>query len=443
MRVGGENWLQAQYSVLGSMLICQEVVPRVMAETSERDFNGSCLTVYEAIRRIFDGGRAVDPVSVNAELGGEYHQFLAQLMEVTPTAANIGQYIGICREQSRVLAIGSIGDRLAAASTLAETQGLIEEATKLLATETGRRAVNMSDSLRKFMDKPNVKPNYLSWPLRDFDGRVYAGAGDFIILGAEPSVGKTALALQCAWHWARHRKVGFFSFETSPEKLFDRLMAMVMGIPLSAIKNNAIANNEWERVCLAAEDITARNLDLVPAAGMKTADIRASILENGYELVIVDYLQLITTKGSSRYEQVTNISIDLHNMAQSLGVTILALSQLSRSDEDRAPKNSDLRESGQLEQDADVIIMLKLENQAQPAGPRKLFVTKNKEGELFMTILDFDGKHQRFTKASRTGEVMGKMRADGKRAREKNRMEAQGMAQLSMLPPDTRVPFEE
>ncbi len=443
MRVSGENWLQSQYSVLGSMMLAPEMVPMVLTETSEQDFSGPCLTVYETVRKLFDAGQAVDIVSVNAALGGQYQQFLIQLMEITPSAANIAQYIRLCKEQSRMLAIGTIGDQLASATTLDETQALLEQANKLLAVQSRRKVASMADSLRVFMDKPNVKTSYLSWPLRDFDERIYSGSGDFIILGAEPSVGKTAFALQCAWHWARTKKVGFFSFETSPEKLFDRLMAMVVGIPLSAIKNNAIAHNEWDRVCQAVGEITERKLDLISAAGMKTADIRASILESGYELVIIDYLQLITTKGASRYEQVTNISIDLHNMAQSMGVTIMALSQLSRSDEDRAPKNSDLRESGQLEQDADVIIMLKLENQSKPSGPRKLFVTKNKEGELFMTILEFDGKHQRFSKASRTSEVVSKMQADGKRARAKNRMAAQDMAQLSILPSNTAVPFEE
>jgi replicative DNA helicase len=175
---------------------------------------------------------------------------------------------------------------------------------------------------------------------------------------------------------------------------------------------------------------------------MTTADIRAKIQERGYQVVVIDYLQLMRAKGGSRYEQVTNISLDLHTIAQTLGVTVVALSQLSRSADDHTPKNSDLRESGQLEQDADVIMMMKLEKQTEPSGPRKLFVTKNKEGELFMTQLSFIGKYQTFFKASRTGEVVSKMQADGKRARNQNKAIAMA-EQMSILPQGTAVPFEE
>jgi replicative DNA helicase len=193
---------------------------------------------------------------------------------------------------------------------------------------------------------------------------------------------------------------------------------------------------------MAANEISESKLELIPAAGMTTADIRAKIIEGGYKLVVIDYLQLISSGGSSRYEKVTSISIDLHTMAQSLGVTVVALSQLSRSDDDHQPRNSDLRESGQLEQDADVIIMLKLEKQADPSGNRKVFVTKNKEGELFMSMMAFDGKHQTFSKAPRTGETIDKYVNDGKKSRRLNKQTAQAaQEQMTILPDNTPVPF--
>ena len=152
-------------------------------------------------------------------------------------------------------------------------------------------------------------------------------------------------------------------------------------------------------------------------------------------------MQLLTTTGANRTEQVTNISLALHRMAQDMRVTIVALSQLKRKGDDSTPESSDLRESGQLEQDADIIMMLKLENKDQPDGPRQLYITKNKEGTCPMILLAFDGKHQTFTKAQRTGDVVGKFVADGKKAKRNRREEAKIDNQMTMLPEDYKVPF--
>jgi replicative DNA helicase len=275
---------------------------------------------------------------------------------------------------------------------------------------------------------------------------LYIGPGKFIVLGAEPSVGKTAFALQCAWLWAASQKVGFFSFETDPETLFDRLVSSFVGIHMQDIKTNRISRKEWDLICQASEAIIKRKLDLISAAGMTPSDIRAKIMEAGYKVIIVDYLQIVRAKGGSRYEQVTNISIDLHTIAQSMGVTVLALAQLSRTEEERAPRNSDLRESGQIEQDADVIMMLQLEKRSRPTGPRKLYVTKNKEGELFQTILTFDGRYQRFAKGGMLDSAVSE--AAAQKQRFKGPISAPVTpgpipGQFEMLPDGTDVPFKD
>ena len=441
VKISPEEWLQAQYSVIGSALIDSRVVPKIISETSEQDFSGPCLAVYQAIRQVFMSGGAVDPVSVAAVVGSEYRDFMLQVMEITPTAAHIDRYIPICKEQARILSVREIADQLLHEEDSQKVRGLLEQASGVMAEQQGRKRHNMSDALRSFMDRHSGEVKYLSWPFKEFTERIFSEAGDFIILGAEPSVGKTALALQCAWHWAKTMKVGFFSFETSSEKLFDRLMASLVGLDMKDIKNNTLSDHDWQRVCGASTKIINRKLDLIQAAGMSAADIRSRILEGGYQMVVIDYLQLISAKGGSRYEQVTSISIDLHNMAQSLGVTVLALSQLSRSDDDRKPRNSDLRESGQLEQDADVILMLKLKNQRSPSGPRELYVTKNKEGELFMMMLAFDGKHQQFVKARLDGTPLPGKQQPVPTATPQEVGTAFG--QMTVLPETTSVPFTE
>jgi len=160
----------------------------------------------------------------------------------------------------------------------------------------------------------------------------------------------------------------------------------------------------------------------------------------GYQIIIIDYLQLLQGTGANRTEQVTGISLALHTLAQSMGVTVVALSQLKRKNDDDSPDMSDLRESGQIEQDADVIMILKLEKKNNPEGPRELYIAKNKEGTCPKIVLDFDGKYQRFTKAQHTGDVVRKYSYAGKQAQRKNRA-ADGPDQMSILPGDYKVPF--
>lgn len=440
MRIGSENWLEAQNSVLGAALIEPKVVPRVLAVLREDDFSGACRTVFQAMREVFDSGFPVDPVSVAAKLGAEYKPLLVDLMQITPTAANVEHYITLCREQSRVLACREIGRQLTESESSESVRQLVEQASGLLASAQASRTLNMSESLRRFFDQER---KYISWFVKDLDAYLYVSPGKFIVLGAEPSVGKTAFALSCAWHWAGFGKVGFFSFETDADTLFDRLVSMYVGIPMSNIKTNRLTQREWDLVCRATTEITSRKLELISAAGMTVSDIRAKIMEAGYKMIVVDYLQIVNSRGSSRYEQVTRTSLELHTLAQSMGVTVLALAQLSRTEEERAPRNSDLRESGQIEQDADVIMMLQLEKRARPTGPRKLYVTKNKEGELFQTLLTFDGRYQRFAKGGPLDSAVAEAKDMKQKFKGPPVTPGPIPGQFDMMPPETDVPFRD
>ena len=443
MRITSDDWLQAQNSVLGAALIDTEAAARVMTETNETDYSGACRTVFAAMKEVYTSGKPVDPVVVGSLLDQYYRGFLVELMEITPTCAHLDEYIGICREQARVLNLREIGKQLAEVTDSQQAVSLLEEAGNCLVSRQRYKSFTMNESLRAFWEGLFEKPSFLSWPFQGFGDHLRVKPGRFVLIGAEPSVGKTAFSLQCAWHWAQQHKVGFFSLETDKQTFTERLLAHLMQIPLSSIMERKLTEIEMNKLACGIGEIAEGKLEFVSASGMTTADIRAKIQERGYEIVIIDYLQLMRAKGGSRYEQVTSISLDLHTIAQSLGVTVVALSQLSRSTDDHTPRNSDLRESGQLEQDADVIMMMKLAKQTEPAGPRNLFVTKNKEGELFMTQLNFVGKFQTFHKAARTGEVVSKMQADGKKAQTRNRMaaKAEQMEQMELLPLDTPVPF--
>lgn len=436
-----EKWLDAQYSVLGSVLISPEVTPKVMSGTSEQDYSGTCRTVFLAIKKLFLSGAAIDPVSVSGALGPNYRDFLVQLMQITPTAANIDAYITLCREQSRVAAVRELAQKMAVADTSEKLRPLLEKASGLMADKPNLKITTMADALASFMQRHTQKPEYLTWPVPELNDQIYGELGDFFIIAGSPSTGKSAWALQCAWHWAKQYKVGFFSLETSSEKLFDRQMAAAAQINMEVIKRNVLSQAEWDKVCGMNPEITARNLELIPAAGMTPADVRAVTMMRGYQIIFIDYLQLLAASGDNRTAQVTSISIALHTLAQSMGVTVVALSQLARKKEG-APSMSDLRESGQIEQDADMVMILSLEKKDDPSGNRILHVAKNKEGICPKVMLAFDGKHQTFSKANRSGDVLGQMVADGKKAKRKAHQQADPN-QMQILPENTSVPFDK
>lgn len=444
MALTSEEWLDAQHGVLGSALIESSLVPKVVAETMESDYSGTCRTVYKTIRKLFLSGAEVDAISIAGALGPDYRQFLVQLMEITPTAAHIDSYIRLCREQSRVAAIQDIAHQLVDSDSPDQMRRLLEQASGLMVDRPSVKIVTMSDALQSFMDRHTKDVSYLTWPIRELNDRLYAELGDLIIMGGYPSTGKSALALQCAWHWARDYKVGFFSLETSSEKLFDRQMASVAQLSMGDIKRNSIDSAGWDKLCAMTTDITHRNLELIPAAGMTPADVRAVTMQRGYQIIFVDYLQLLQGPGENRTAQVTSISIALHTMAQSMGVTVVALSQLARQGQQGGrPDMSALRESGQIEQDADIVMILSLEDKEDRAGNRVLDISKNKEGTCPNILLAFDGEHQTFSKAS--GSNGNKYAGFKKRAPKRTPVlsEQQIMVQeeFPLLPNEQPVPF--
>lgn len=440
MAVNREDWLQAQCSVLGSILIEPTLVPKVMSETTARDYSGPCLTVYKAIRKLFLSGGAIDVVSVAGALGPDYREYLMQLMDVTPTAANLDHYIALCREQSRVTAVHDLAQKMTETDTSEKLRKLLEEASSLMVDRPSLKITTMDNALRSFMDRHTQQANYLTWPVRELNDRIYAELGDLIIFGGYPSTGKSAWALQCAWHWAKDYKVGFFSLETSSEKLFDRQMASVVQLSMDEIKRNDIKREGWDRVAAMTTEIITRNLELIPAAGMTPADVRAVTMMRGYQIIFVDYLQLLQGSGENRTAQVTAISIALHTLAQSMGVTVVALSQLSRPGQNgEKPGMSALRESGQIEQDADVVMLLSLKDNDDPGGSRILNIAKNKEGTCPNILLAFDGKHQTFSKAQ--GDTLSKLVASGKKAKRQAASAPPEPEQMTILSDDYKVPF--
>ena len=437
MVISRDDWLQAQYSVLGSALIDAKVVPTVIAETAEEDYSGPCLAVYKAIKSLFMAGTPVDPVIVLSRLDKSYADFLAQLMEVTPSAANVGYYISLCRKNRRLLALREIGERLQTAEDLDDAYDAIQNAGKIMVERGSIRIVSMEEAMTNFFSRHEGRKEYLTWPIDGLNDKLYAEPGDFIVLGGYPSDGKSAMAIQMAYHLAKTKRVGFFSLETNENKLHDRLIAYAARIPMDNIKTNTLTKEHWETAAEISPEVISRNLYYIPAAGMSVSDIQAVSRANRYDVIFIDYLQLINSKGRDRFSIVTDISIGLHTMAQSTGITVIALAQLTRPDKHKGkdtppPELSSLRESGQIEQDADIVFMVY--RPKQESDDRMLLIRKNKEGRLGSIALDFDGRYQTFTRkvSDKYRQLHKDIRAAGREARA-----------FQKLPDDTPVPFEE
>lgn len=410
--VASQALLDAQVGVLGSMLIDPATVGTVMARTSARDFRApQYRLVYEAIRSLFNRGAPVDAIAVNAELGGQSSQLLIQLMELTPTAVNCDEYIALLKQCAALDELRTIGEGMMGAQDLDAARTLMERAGAVLSAREELRVVSLRQGLRDFTDRQSqeLAPSYLRWEfgLGDY---LFVERGDFVVVGARPSVGKTAFALQEAFHQAERRRVGFFSLETGDRKLIDRLVANRAGVDMGRIKRHQLTTADCEATAELAHSFEARTLDLIPASSMTVSDIRAVALSRRYEVIYLDYLQLVApAAGSQRlssFDRVSQISKDLHALSQGTGITVVALSQLSRDKAQtggkaQPPQLSDLRESGQIEQDADVVLFLSLEDADRPQGRRLLRIAKNKDGLAGgKALLEFDGGSQRFSRSA-------------------------------------------
>lgn len=399
------EYCNAQTALIGSALISPEIVGELVQEVREEDFSIPELrTLYSALRTLFLSGRPVDPVVLVGETGEAYRKTVADAMKLTPTAANWRAYAKVLRESAALRRMQDIGAQLAEAVDAADARRILASAEPMMLDRPGIKTQQIGDLLADFLRRMEDKtpPNYLRWGIRQLDEVLTAEPGDFIVLGADSSVGKTALAVQLAWNMAsRGRRVGFFSLETSARKLADRVVAQRARVELSRIKHKELTEHDVGDVAAIGAATSRMCFGITEAAGFGVADLRAVTLANRYDVIFIDYVQLLKAEGRERWEIVTRISMELHTMAQQLGVAVIALSQLTPPDKTkgarRAPSRDDLRESRQLKQDADVILLMSLDDPEDNDGLRWLAVAKNKDGPLGRICLKFDAAHMEFT----------------------------------------------
>ena len=406
--------LEAQQAVLGSMLIDDKAVGLVLQDVGPSDFTtGAYRLIFEAFRAQFASGEPCDAVTINARLGGQHDKLLMELMQITPTAANVKSYVQLLKQQSRVHRLQDIALRMQAAEDEDALRALVSEANAQMVERPGLRVLDMSAALSQFYTRhdPDAKPVYLDFGMDDINDNVYAGRGDMIVIAGYPSDGKTSLALSLAVRMARTMRVGFYSYETDADKLFDRIVAMTAQIGLPKLKLNAMNENDWETFAAISTRLGKVQLEIIEASGMTVQDIRAHSLSKRYDVVFIDYLQKIKTDiqgrgASDQFAVVSKISSDLQQFGRQTNTPVVALSQLSRPEKNKSgkippPTLSSLRSSGQIEQDADVVMLLYREEPSNSHSRRILNIAKNKEGEANIALmLAFDGQTQTFKKSA-------------------------------------------
>ena len=445
MDLNSSGWLNAQTAVLGAALISPETVPKILERTRAEDYSGTNKLVYQAIRAVFMADQPIDPVTVLDRMGKQYGNYLMQLMDVTPTAAHIDTYISLCRKQAKAARLQELGAQLQAATEPDALNEIVNAIQLQLVDSTTLDAWDAKRLYADFFARHSAPlPEHLPWVIPEMERDLFCERGDLLYLAGAPSAGKTAFALQCAWAWADKYRVGFFSLETKAQKLYDRQIAADSGVQLGRLKRNQLSADDWQRITDQHDRLQAKKMQFFRCRGALTvAEIKAAAQAYRLDVVIIDYIQLLAGKGYNDYERVTNISMDLHRFAQSGRCYVIGLSQLARQDKTKSkynePDMSALRSSGQLEQDADAILMLYMANDT--TGQRALKCAKNKEGETFRIVLDFDGRTQKFAKSRKTyKDVQAELNRQKREERAAEKFEES--RQLTMLPPETPTPFD-
>ena len=423
--------LEAEQAVLGSILIDSRCIADVIGLVHPEDFYlQQNREIFEAIYTMFNYSQTIDPVTVldkMREMGiyrDNSRDYILQLMEITPTAANAVRYANIVREKAMLRGLAQ------AAADISETvhnqvgtpAEMLESAEKkIYALRKGERGDSLEhigtvlhkvyDHLTELSQSDSAIPG-LSTGLRDLDAKINGlNKSDLLLVAARPAMGKSAFALNLGVNVAKkyNKTVAIFNLEMSREQLAMRLLASESFIELQKLTTGKLSDEEWSKLCMASTALAQTDIRIDDNPSVTVADINAKCrrLEN-LGLVVIDYLQLMQGSGygknsENRVTVVGEISRSLKIMAKELNVPVVCLSQLSRAVEGRTDKRpilSDLRESGAIEQDADCVMMLYRDDYYNPDTPDKnvaeCIVSKNRHGETGTVKMQWFGAYQTF-----------------------------------------------
>ena len=424
--------LNAEQSTIGGMLLSSDVVHSILADSkvNPRDFYApKHEIIFSAIMALANHGEPTDVITVNAELvklgklatigGAEY---LHELTSIVPTAASATFYAKIVREKAILRRLIEAGTRIAQRGYDAE--GEIEDLVNTAQNEiytvadesTGADWVRLNTALQSAADEieliqKNEGTSGITSGFTELDKMTNGfHPGQLVLIAARPALGKSTLALDIAREAAINKKhaTAVFSLEMNSTEIAMRLLSAETGILLQNMRKGSITDNEWAIMAERRSNIGAAPLVIDDSPNLNIVEIRAKcrrmLKEFDLKLVVIDYIQLMTSgkKVENRQQEVSEFSRSLKLLAKELKVPVIALSQLNRKSEDgtnKRPELSQLRESGSLEQDADVVVLIHRDlsggEQARP-GEAELILAKQRNGPTGSATVLFQGQYSRF-----------------------------------------------
>lgn len=426
--------IEAECGVLGSIIIDPEAIVQVADFLQPDDFyRDAHRTIYSIVIQLYEQREPADFITICDELEGLNKLeevggagYITSLINQVPTSANV-EYYGRIVERTAILRrlIHAAGQIAALAYEEADANVAMDKSEQLIFGITQRHTRSgfsaLQDLLASYMEKLDLlhqrRGAIVGVPtgFHDLD-RLTGGLqrSDLVILAARPAVGKTSLCLSIAHNSAIrfNQSVAVFSLEMSKEQLVQRLLSMDAGIDQQRLRTGWIEDQEWERIEHAMTTLSTAKIWIDDTAGISTMEMRSKArrlqAERGVDMIIVDYLQLMQSsiggrRNDNRVQEVSEISRNLKGLARELNVPVLALAQLSRTVETRqskVPQLSDLRESGSIEQDADVVMFIYRDDVYNPDSERKniadIIIAKHRNGPVGEVSLYFQASQTRF-----------------------------------------------
>lgn len=432
--------IDAEQSVLGALFLDNTAIPRVVRHVRPEDFYmESHRVIFDTILELEENGQAADLVTVTDSLRrkGELEKvggtaYVATLAGITPTAANAEYYARIVEEKALLRNLINLATRIAGMGYEGgeDAERLMEEAEKML-MELGTRRTSVifteiKDILKntfkhlEYLQKNKGKITGTPTGFKDLD-RLCQGLqpGDLIIVAGRPSMGKTSFGM-CIAHQAAlqtNRPIAVFSLEMSKEQLVQRMLCAEAGVDQHKLRSGFIGEEDWIKLTRQARELAKLPIFIDDSGVLTVRQVRAKSrqihMEKGLGLVVIDYLQLMQggRRVENRQQEIAEISRSLKSLAKELNVPVLALAQLSRSVEqrqDKRPIMSDLRESGSLEQDADVVMFIYRDEyyneDSEKTGIADIIVAKQRNGPTGTVELGFIKELTRFVNLARRSE---------------------------------------
>ena len=423
--------LEAEAAILGNMILDEKALVNAMDKLDEECFYATAnKTIFNAITTLFEEGVPVDMVTLSEKLGDKLDTvggiaYITKIAQNVFTKENLDQYIEIARDKktlrrliesaNEIMDMG-MKDELAAGEIVDKSEQLIFRISEQQGTKSFSHIGEVVKSTLAILDERKRRGGKITGIRTGFTGLDAATAGlqnsNLIILAARPGVGKTSFALNIAQNAAIREKVpvAIFSLEMSKDELVNRVLSSEALVESGKLRVGDIDANDMTKIAHSLKDIITAPVYIDDTPGITVAEIRAKCrrlkMEKGLGLVVIDYLQLMQgsgRRGESRTQEVSDMSRSLKVMAKELNVPVITLSQLNRSSEKlaRRPMLSDLRESGSIEQDADIVIMLSrpiAEENAEESAANivECILAKNRAGECGIFNLAWRGEYTKF-----------------------------------------------